>query len=154
MATARSNRSVDQPIPAQTGIHDPDALQQATAWLDERFGLDTLWLFGSAATGTATENSDVDLAALFRRHPSAVELLEAREELSSLLGREVDLVNLEQVSPVLTMQVLRNGRLLLDHDPPRRIRLVAAAPGRYEDLSLVRRAGERALIERVRGGRS
>jgi predicted nucleotidyltransferase len=39
--------------------------------LDERLGLDALWVYGSVATGRATETSDVDLAALFRRTPSA-----------------------------------------------------------------------------------
>jgi hypothetical protein len=52
------------------------------------------------------------------------------------------------------MQVLRYGRLLLDRQPARRLRVVAAAPGRYEDLKIVRREAERSLVERVRRGRS
>jgi uncharacterized protein len=128
-------------------------LERAVTRLDERFGLDTLWLFGSEARGTATSDSDVDLAGLFRSAPSPSELLDARAEVGALLGRTVDLVDLDRASPILVMQVLRHGTLLLDRKPSRRTRLVAAAPGKYEDLLIVRREGERLLLERVRGGR-
>jgi uncharacterized protein len=123
-------------------------------WLDDRFGLDALWLFGSAASGSARSGSDIDLAALFRRPPSAVELLEARQELGSLLSRDVDLVDLDRAPPILVMQVLRHGRLLLDRQPARRMRVAASAPGRYEDLKIVRREAERSLLKRVSSGRS
>jgi predicted nucleotidyltransferase len=119
--------------------------------LDRRFGLVGLWVFGSFASGQARSDSDLDLAALFEREPSALELLEARSALSALISRDVDLVNLESASPVLLMQVLRHGTLLLDRNPARRIRLTASAPGRYEDLSIVRREVEQALLGRIRG---
>jgi nucleotidyltransferase-like protein len=45
-------------------------LQRVADFLEERFGLDTLWLFGSEALGTSRPNSDVDLAALFHRRPN------------------------------------------------------------------------------------
>jgi len=134
-------------------VLDPSQLQRIAERLDARFGLDALWVFGSEARGTVRRPSDVDLAALFRRPPSKVELLEARDELADLLGRDVDLLDLEQVSPILAMQVLRHGKLLVDTNPVRRQQFVAAAPGRYEDLKIVRREAERALLERVRGGR-
>jgi hypothetical protein len=82
------------------------------------------------------------------------ELLEARGEIGSLLARDVDLVDLDQASPILAMQVLRHGRLLVDANPARRQRFVAHAPGRYEDLKIVRREAERSLLARVRHGRS
>ena len=122
--------------------------------LDRRFGLDALWLFGSEARGSAGRSSDVDLACLFRRRPSVLDLIEAREALEALLGRGVDLVDLERASPILVMQVLRNGRLLADSSPGRRHRFTATAPSRYEDLRLVRREAELALLARVRGGRA
>lgn len=131
---------------------DPAARKMASELLD-RVGLDALWVFGSEAAGTATSASDVDLAALFRRRPSASELLTLRAELASVLGRDVDLVDLERASPVLVMQVLRRGTLVADRNPERRLRFIATAPGRYEDLVLVRRTAEQRLLERVRSGR-
>jgi uncharacterized protein len=141
-------------VPSQHGELITALVRRASAWLDDRFGLDSLWLFGSAATGMATTDSDIDLAALFRRRPSAIELLEAKEQLGSLLSRDVDLVDLDRAPPVLVMQVLRHGRLLLDRQPARRMRVAASAPGRYEDLKIVRREAERSLLKRVSSGRS
>ena len=122
--------------------------------LDDRFGLDALWLFGSAGRGASTPLSDVDLAALFRRSPAAQELLEMAAELEGLVGRHVDLIDLDRASPILVMQVLRTGVLLADANPERRHRLTAGAVGRYEDVLIVRRPVERAILERARRGQS
>ena len=130
---------------------EPTRLSAATELLDERFGLDALWLFGSEATGRAMVESDVDLAALFGRPPSATELVEAQQDVGELLGGDVDLVDLDRASPILAMQVLRYGTLLLDRNPRRRTDFVAHTPGRYEDVVITRREIERALLQRVRG---
>ena len=122
--------------------------------LDSRFGLDTLWLFGSEASGSAGHFSDIDLAGLFRSRPSVLALLDAREALGALLGRNVDLVDVERVSPIVAMQVFRRGRLLVDANPGRRHQAVSGAPSRYEDLRIVRREAERAMLARIRDGRS
>jgi uncharacterized protein len=122
--------------------------------LDGRFGLDALWLFGSEAIGSAGPFSDIDLAGLFRGRPSALELLEARDALGVLLGRDVDLVDLERASPVVAMQVLRHGRLLVDANPRRRHQAVSGTASRYEDLRIVRREAKRAMLARIRNGRS
>ena len=127
---------------------------EITNRLEIRLGVDALWVFGSQAKGTSRRDSDVDLAVLFRRSPSPMELAEARQELAAALGRDVDMVDLVRASPVVAMQVLRHGRLVLDASPRRRRQFAAAVPGRYEDLKILRRQAERALLARVRRGRS
>ncbi|HEX9944163.1 MAG TPA: nucleotidyltransferase domain-containing protein [Thermoanaerobaculia bacterium] len=133
-------------------IADAD-LQRAVDFLEERFGLDTLWLFGSEAQRNTRPDSDVDLAALFLRRLTALEVFEARAELGEILHREVDLVDLDQASPILGMQVLRHGRLLVDRDPRRRYAFFSRTVSMYEDVKIVRREAERRLFERVSGGR-
>jgi len=133
---------------------EPDRIERATRLLDDRFGLDALWLFGSFATGAVTAESDVDLAALLHRSPGIIEWMDTQEEVGQLLGHRVDLVDLRRASPILALQVLRHGRLLVDRHPGCRQRFVAGVPGRYEDLKIIRRAAERGLLERVRRGRS
>lgn len=98
----------------------PDLQDAVVAELDRRFGLAELWLYGSEARGTARPDSDVDLGALFARPVTSRELFDATMALIRILDREVDLVDLDRVSPVLVRQVLRDGRLLVDRDPPRR----------------------------------
>jgi predicted nucleotidyltransferase len=129
-------------------------LQQAVDFLEERFGLDTLWLFGSEALGTSRPDSDVDLAALFHRRPNALEVFEAQAELAELLHREVDLVDLDRASPILGMQVLKHGRLLLDRNPKRRHSFFSRTISMYDDIKIIRREAERRLFERFAGGRS
>jgi len=122
--------------------------------LDGRFGLDALWLFGSEARGSAGPFSDIDLAGLFRRRPSALDVLDERAALGALLGRGIDLVDLERVSPIVAMQVFRRGRLVADANPRRRHQAVSSAVSRYEDLHIVRREAVRAMLARIRNGRS
>jgi uncharacterized protein len=131
-----------------------DDLQRAVDLLEERFGLNTLWLFGSEAQGRTRPDSDVDLAVLFQRRPTALEILEARTDLEELLHREVDLVDLDQASPILGMQVLRHGRLLIDRNPERRHAFFSRTISMYEDVKIVRRDAERRLFERFTIGQS
>jgi len=129
-----------------------DDLQKTVSFLDRRFGLETLWLFGSEARGASRPGSDLDFAAFFRRRPSALEVLDAREDLKGALHREVDLVDLDQASPILGMQVLRYGRLLVDRDAPRRYAFFSRTISMYEDVKIGRREAERTLYARVSRG--
>lgn len=131
-----------------------DEINRVTAILDRRFGVDELWLYGSQAEGTARADSDVDLAVLFRRRPRSLEIFDARSELEELLRRDVDLVDLDQAPPILAMQVLKHGRLLVDRNPRRRHDAFSRIVSLYEDVKILRRESERALFQRMRLGRS
>lgn len=127
-----------------------DQIDRIVAFLDQRFGLDTLWLYGSEAQGTAKPGSDVDLAGLFRRRTEPLEVFDTRTDLEEILHREVDLVDLDQTSPVLGMQVLKHGRLLIDRNPNRRHDAYGRLLGLYEDVKLVRREVEKEAFRRLR----
>jgi predicted nucleotidyltransferase len=127
-----------------------EQVDQIVDVLDRRFGLDTLWLYGSEASGTAGSESDVDLAALFRRHPGTLELFDAKADLEQILHREVDLVDLYEVSPILGMQVFKHGRLLVDRDPNRRHDAFGRTLNLYEDVKILRRQVDKAMFERMR----
>lgn len=131
---------------------DEGRIDEIAALLDARFGLCALWIFGSEARGEATTQSDVDLAALFRETPEPLALIEARVAIEELLGRDVDLLDLDQASPILAMQVIRNGTLLREPERRRRVDFVAHLPGRYEDVQRVREPIVRALLARVSHG--
>ena len=126
-------------------------MRDVVRFLGERLGLQILWVFGSVAAGTARPDSDLDLAGLCLAPPCAEDLLAARADLVALTGREVDLVDLEHVSPLLAMQVLRHGRLVHDADPRRRVRFIASLIGRYEDVKRFRAPIEETALRRVRG---
>jgi hypothetical protein len=58
----------------------------------ERYGVESLRLFGSMARGDASAESDVDLLVRFRSTPTFSGFMRLRIFLEDLLGLKVDLV--------------------------------------------------------------
>jgi predicted nucleotidyltransferase len=133
---------------------DQTQLAKVVDFLDRRFGLDALLIFGSEARGVACADSDVDLAALFRSPADVVALLEAGADVERLLGRSVDLVDLGAASPILAMQVLRDGRCIFGAGSRALAEFTAILPSRYADLKRARAAAEATLVERITRDRS
>jgi predicted nucleotidyltransferase len=64
------------------------------------------YLFGSFATGSSETDSDVDiLVELDHTKPIGLEFVGMWQDLQKLLGRKVDLVTLEGVSPFIRPHV-------------------------------------------------
>jgi predicted nucleotidyltransferase len=96
-----------------------------------------VYLFGSRARGTATARSDVDLGVLYAAPPSpSLESLpfDIEAELERGLGAPVEIVVLNGAPADLVHRVLRDGTLLLDRDPSRRIRFEVQARNEFFDL--------------------
>ncbi|HTW92215.1 MAG TPA: nucleotidyltransferase family protein [bacterium] len=68
--------------------------RQKIAELCRRYGVAELALFGSVLRDDFRADSDVDILVSFGTevHPSLLELVELREDLKDIFGREVDLV--------------------------------------------------------------
>jgi predicted nucleotidyltransferase len=126
------------------------SLEKVIGLLDQRFGLEALIVFGSAARGATHTESDLDLAALFRTRPDSVALMEASADCERLLGRSVDLVDLAAASPILATQVMRDGHCVLGAESSALAHFTASLPSRYADLKRVRAAAEAALESRIR----
>lgn len=138
-----------------------DAARERLAAALEQEGVVSALLFGSQATGNAGSLSDVDVAVWLRPE------LEDRERGSrqlALLGAasdalatdEVQVVVLNDATPLLRHRVLRDGVRLVDRDPRTRIRLEVAALLEYLDTASLRAtlaAGLRHRIEEGRFGR-
>ena len=76
-------------------------------------GAKLLLIFGSVAEGTATTDSDIDIAVLMDHELSAEEKLELIESVGIRTGRSVDLVDLRSVGqPLLNQIVKANTRVL------------------------------------------
>jgi len=75
-------------------------------------------LFGSQATGTATVESDIDVAVAFESDLSPAERLTERIDLTTALVRAfgtdaVDVTDLDSVSPAVGADALETGQLLV-----------------------------------------
>ncbi|MDQ2788859.1 MAG: nucleotidyltransferase [Pseudonocardiales bacterium] len=84
--------------------------------LDElcrRYGISELLVFGSAARGEDTPDSDLDL--LYELRPGARlgwEIEQLSEDLAELFGRPVDLISRRAINPHLGAAILRDARPL------------------------------------------
>jgi predicted nucleotidyltransferase len=105
------------------------------------------WLFGSVARGEHKRGSDIDIALLFDQPPPARLFNPAAALQGALvdrLGCEVDTVVVDKASPDLVHRVLRDGILLLDRNPDRRIGFEVRARNAYFDI--------KPYLDEYRGG--
>jgi len=68
------------------------------AELRKKYKVRQLGIFGSYATGSAQEGSDIDLLVELEE-PIGLEFVTLAEELEALLGVKVDLVSLHAIQP-------------------------------------------------------
>lgn len=110
-------------------------------------------VYGSVARGEDTSASDVDLlVSLAEDRPDAAVKLAVR--LERTLGRKVDVARLNRVewnAPLLLVQVLRDGRVVLDRDAQwpgllARRAQIARRAAKHHDARLIR---ARAAVEEL-----
>jgi predicted nucleotidyltransferase len=112
--------------------------------LFEKEEVQLAYLFGSLSRGQA--GHDVDLAILTRGRPA----FRLRAAITNCLETErVDLVDLQQASPVLRFEILRTGRLLYAADPVSSEHFELATLRLYRDTAWLRRRHREYLRERM-----
>ena len=102
-----SSRSTNPDMPSNLKL-----LKSLKTFFKRRHKILLAFLFGSFASNCSRPSSDVDIGILFETVPDIYVINGLTEELSSILQREADLVVLNHASPVLKMQILKNGILL------------------------------------------
>lgn len=63
-------------------------------------------VFGSMARGEASDQSDIDLLVKFSRRKSLLALVRLEREISTALGKEVDLLTEAAISPYLRERIM------------------------------------------------
>lgn len=72
-------------------------------------------LFGSVANETPGPDSDVDVGLSLRRAAVASPALQV--QLERAVGRQIDLVWLDEAPPLLRFEIARQGVVLVDREP-------------------------------------
>lgn len=75
----------------------------------ERLGVKSISLFGSAARGEATPESDLDLLIEFSRPVGLFHFMEVKDFLEEALGCPVDLVTPDALKPQLRETILEEA---------------------------------------------
>ena len=81
-------------------------LVQHKLFLQERYKVSELGIFGSYVRQEQTENSDVDLLVEFSEIPSLLKFINLENYLTENLGVKVDLVHKKGLKPHIGEQIL------------------------------------------------
>lgn len=91
-------------------------LEKVINVLKEKLECEAIVIFGSYVRGTNTEKSDVDIAFKTNKEIDSQEQFELVQELEEILGKDVDLVNLDKITDVFRYEILMNGKTLYCKD--------------------------------------
>lgn len=80
--------------------------------LCQKYDIDFLALFGSHARGNATKKSDVDLLVQFSKQKGLIDIVRIERNFSEALGRKVDLITRNSISPYLKDRVISEMKVL------------------------------------------
>ncbi len=126
---------------------DSEAEKRLRSFFAEERNVRLAFLMGSFAKGTARPDSDVDVAVLFGRSFVPDDVLDMKGRLEKLLERDVDLVVLDRAGPVIRMQALKTGILLVSEKGAYE-EFFTATVNEYDDLKYNRREIEESLLSR------
>ena len=74
------------------------------------------YIFGSYAQNRIRRNSDIDIAVYLKKKIDIDKYLEMKMNLTEVLNREVDLVILNDATPLLKYEIYKNNILLFSRD--------------------------------------
>ena len=117
-----------------------------------------VYLFGSEATGEASPLSDLDVAVFLdekRVRPAKFFACQSQltvELMQSCRRSDVDLVLLNEATPLLAYEVISSGSLAYERDHGRRVMFEAGALRRYFDLKPFFETARSYLRRRLKDG--
>jgi predicted nucleotidyltransferase len=116
------------------------------------------YVFGSVVAGRARQDSDLDVAVLVDHRVTARGMLKYRLKLMADLGSalhrsDVEVVILNQASPLLAHRVLSRGSLVFERSASERVRFQTRTANLYFDLVPMFETHIRYLKKNVRAGR-
>ncbi len=129
-----------------TGNTTPVAKTLSTFFKD-RNDVALAFLFGSFASGTITVRSDIDVGILFHELPDFYEINNIKEDLTSIFKREIDVVALNDASPILKMQILKSGTIVYQADNNYFTEFYGSTVSQYDDLKQIRKKSEDNILK-------
>ncbi len=117
----------------------------------EKFHIEFVVLFGSIATGTGREESDIDLGVLFHRALSRREEESLVDFLRKLLKVDrLDVVCLNDVSCALRYEATQNGVLLLEREEDKYLNFCIRTFKEFEEMNFLNRHYHEAKIKELK----
>ncbi len=92
-----------------------DQITKITNFARSHPEISAIYLFGSHAFGYQRSKSDIDLGIVFLNNVDGFTRINMETELSNLLKKDVDLIDMKKSSPFLRHQIYKYGKLIY-HD--------------------------------------
>ncbi|MGL5356988.1 MAG: type VII toxin-antitoxin system MntA family adenylyltransferase antitoxin [Cetobacterium sp.] len=105
----------------------------------KNFECETIYVFGSYASGKTHNKSDIDIAFLSKNKIGKYDVFMKAQEISSLVNKEIDLVDLKDSSTVFQNEVVKNGVVILDGDIIERQKFEVLVLKKYIELNELRK---------------
>ncbi len=125
---------------------DPQIIERCAERFASESDVQAVWLLGSAVAGRLREESDLDLAVLYRE--GALLDLECvgvlASDIEGIVGRQVDLGRLDTRNLIYAMEAIREGVLLYQRDSTVTDLFVDRVSALYFDLKRERKVVEDA----------
>lgn len=90
--------------------------EEIKKFLLSKLNCEAIILFGSFARGTQTPESDIDIAIKVKEKIDKKQIYKLSNELADLTGREIDLIDLENIGDTFRYEILINGKTLFCED--------------------------------------
>lgn len=115
-------------------------LKQNLSGLLKDYKIKLIYIFGSYAKGNNNENSDLDIAVLLEDTYNPLDKLSLIGALIDIFRRnDIDLVILNEASPVLRHQVIKYGKLAYKEDEDIKVNFEVKVLREYMDMEPFRR---------------
>jgi predicted nucleotidyltransferase len=94
---------------------DNDQFEKVAKFAKSYSAISAIYLFGSHASGHERPRSDIDLGVLFNEDMDGFKRIDLETEISNILNKEVDLIDMKESGPFLRHQIYKYGKLIY-HD--------------------------------------
>ncbi|MBV7275104.1 nucleotidyltransferase domain-containing protein [Clostridium sp. PL3] len=122
--------------------------------INNKYKIKFAYIFGSQATGEASESSDIDIAVCFSKNYEGMEEAFIRgdiiEEGKAFFKRDVDVVSINTASLLLKYEIIHNGVII--KDDYERADFESLALREYFDFKYYSDMYDNAVIEKIRQG--
>ncbi len=132
-----------------------DDIRRITDYFKDRDEVSAIYIFGSAARGKETAESDIDIAVLIDDRKKGRKTYESlKKEYYSASPkfslRPIDIVVLNTAPPFLKHRIIKTGKVLFDRNRRLRVRFVANAIIEYLDYKPIEDICLKAVAGRFR----
>lgn len=125
-------------------------LAAVTRVLNSRADVELAYVFGSTSRGERRVDSDLDIAILFKEQLPPGDELQLRDELGAAAGVDVDLVVLNQASPLLAHEIISEGKVIVDSGEESQAAFEMRVLSMYLDTSHLRKVQFDYFRQRVK----